>query len=389
MSDTAFRPSQFRFTMKRIIALWTSFLRRLTYRRPTNPTTAPTTVPSPGSPPPVAGAGTQTSPTPPVESADSPDAAYKQILRLDGAPQPPAPSLDAGHTREATLAKLAGLEQIPALKALADNFTSALSKPDIDVDEIVSVISKDSALCLSILRMANSVEIGSRQRVDNLETAVQMLGVSRVRRAAEAVKILRANESDKAVLDWCHLWIHSLGTAIIAEKLAERLRAPNQRQIYLAALFHDVGKIALSTLYPADYRNILIGTWLDGTRLEALERQCFGVEHSEIGAAFVTQNKMSLLISQTVSHHSAPENATAHRSEVAIVNIANFLAKFYGLGFSGSRLDETDGDLAGLTAWQVLMAETGRLNDAVQIQSSLEPFILSLRRDLTSLRQGL
>ena len=375
--------------MKRIIALWTSFLRRLAYRRPANPTTATATVLPPGSSRAVSGAGAQTSPAPPVESADSPDAAYKKILRLDGAPQPPAPSLDAGHTREATLAKLAGLEQIPALKALADNFTSALSKPDIDVDEIVSVISKDSALCLSILRMANSVEIGSRQRVDNLETAVQLLGVARVRRAAQAVQILRANESDKAVLDWCHLWIHSLATAIIAEKLAESLRAPNHRQIYLAALLHDVGKIALSTLYPADYRNILIGTWLDGTRLETLERRCFGVEHSEVGAAFVTQNKMSPLIAQTVSHHSAPENATAHRSEVAIVNIANFLAKFYGLGFSGSRLDETDGELAGLTAWQVLMAETGRLNDPVQIQSSLEPFILSLRRDLTSLRQGL
>jgi len=375
--------------MKKIIALWTSFLRKLSDYKPANRTTATPAVPAPLPSPSASEANPQPTPIPAAESTDTPDAAYKQILGLAEAPPPPAPSLNAGHTRAATLAKLAELEQIPALKALADNFTNALSKPDIDVDEIVSVISKDAALCLSILRMANSVEIGSRQRIDNLETAVQMLGVTRVRRAAEAVQILRANESDKAVLDWCHLWIHSLATAIIAEKLADLLRAPNQQHIYLAGLLHDVGKIALSTLYPADYRNILIGTWLEGTRLATLERQCFGVEHSEVGAAFVTQNKMSLLIVQTVSHHSAPENATAHRSEVAIVNIANFLAKFYGLGFSGSRLDETDGDLAGLTAWQVLMAETGRLNDAVQIQSSLQPFILSLRRDLTSLRQGL
>ena len=66
--------------------------------------------------------------------------------------------------RERTLAALGNLRQIPALQSLAQGFMRALNRPEVSVDEVVDTIEKDSALCVRVLRMANSVLVSPRCR---------------------------------------------------------------------------------------------------------------------------------------------------------------------------------------------------------------------------------
>ncbi len=310
-----------------------------------------------------------------------------QLTSLEGpslAPRPIDPAV-----RARTLAGLDNLRQIPALQSLAQGFLQALNRPEVAVDEVVATIAKDSALCVRILRMANSVLVSSERRIEDLDTAVQMLGVVRVRHAAQALFTLRDANRVAEGFDWRHLWIHALATAAIAEELERQLRSSGDSQIHLAALLHDVGKIVLSTLAPDDYRDVLVTAWSDNGRLEELERLRLGVDHREAGVMFAQLNGLPAVVVNAIAHHDRPEAAEQHRFEVALIALANYLSKAHGLGFSGARLDASDGDFETLSAWSVIEAELGHRPDAEAIERELRPFMAALRADLRSQREGI
>jgi putative nucleotidyltransferase with HDIG domain len=307
----------------------------------------------------------------------------RPALAVPAVPLPPADPAVRGRT----LAQLRGLQQIPALQSLAKGFLQTLSQPQVAVEEVVESIRKDSALCVRLLRAANSAAVASEQRIEDLGTAVQMLGVLRVRKMMQAMFTLRDGHRVAAGFDWRHLWIHALATAAIAEELERRLRPMPDSQIHLAALLHDVGKIVLSTLAPDDYREVLLRAWNDGGPLEDLERAHLGVDHREAGVIFARHNGLPDVVVAAIEHHQAPARATEHRFEVALVGLANHLSKAHGLGFSGSRLGENDGDFAEQAAWEVVRATTGEPIEPDDLEKALGDFLATLRADLRSLRE--
>lgn len=290
--------------------------------------------------------------------------------------------------RERTLASLRDLQQIPALQSLAQGFLQAMSRPEVAVDEVVKAISKDSALCVRVLRMANSVLVSPERRIEDLDTAVQMLGVARVRKAAQALFTLRDANRVAEGFDWRHLWIHALGTAAIAEELEQQLRSAGDSQLHLAALLHDVGKIVLSTIAPDDYRDVLVTAWNENGRLEDLERERLGVDHREAGVLFAKHNGLPDVVVEAIAHHDHPETAERHRLEVALVAVANYVSKAHGLGFSGARLDESDGEFEDLPAWDVIAEECGARPNPAAVEAELEDFVTGLRLELRELREA-
>jgi putative nucleotidyltransferase with HDIG domain len=291
--------------------------------------------------------------------------------------------------RERTLAALDNLRQIPALQSLAQGFMNAMNKTEVAVDEVVEAVEKDSALCVRVLKMANSVLISPEHRIEDLETAVQMLGVMRVRKAAQALFTLRDANRVAEGFDWKHLWVHALATASLAEELEQQLRSQENSQIYLAALLHDVGKIVLSTLAPDDYRDILVTAWNDNGRLEELERQRLGVDHREAGVVFAKHNGLPEIVVEAIAHHDKPEEAQAHRFEVALIALANYVSKAHGLGFSGARLDASDGEFADHPAWRVIEQEVGGMPNIERTEWEMNEYVATLRADLKSMREGL
>lgn len=322
------------------------------------------------------------------EHAVKPEVAIRQMLKVKSLADA-AKAQSPEDVRAQTLNDLKALKELPALKSLAQGFARIVSRPDVDVDEVVESISKDQGLSVRILRMANSAEVSSEQRIDSLDVAVQMLGVDRVRQAADAVSILSLPSSAGDSLDWKHLWIHALGTAAISERLEGLIRGERASAVYVAGLLHDAGKIVLSTLQPEAYRGVLLDAWNELEPLESLEVARFGVDHAEAGVNFARQNGMGEIIVQAIAHHGRPDRAESHRLEVALVSLGNFLAKAYGVGFSGSRLTERDGELADHPAWLIIEQEIGRRPDVDQVSEQMKVFIKRLRTQLAALREGL
>ncbi len=313
---------------------------------------------------------------------------FREMVKLDERASAEARRVGIGeNARAQTLEAMRQLRQIPALQSLVQGFTRAMNRTDVTVEEIVKALENDAALCVRVLGLANSVAVASAQRIEDLPTAVQMLGVVRVRRVVQAVFTLRDAGRMAEGLDWRHLWIHAFATAAIAEELERRLRPAASSNVHLAALLHDLGKIVLSTIAADAYRDVLVAAWNGEGRLEELERRWLGLDHREAGGVFARNHRLPAVVIDAIAHHGTPESAEAHRFEVALVSLANYLSKAHGLGFSGSRLDDSDGEFAELPAWKIVSEELGLAVDAETLREEFAEFIVALRVELRELRE--
>ena len=298
-------------------------------------------------------------------------------------------TVDQVALRATTLSALNELRQIPSLHSLARGFTMTANRDGVSVDEVVESIGKDPALCVRVLRMANSAFIGPANRIDDLPSAVQMLGVVRIRSLVQMLYTLRDSRAIAPGFDWRHLWLHALATAALSEEIERELGLRTGPLLYLAALLHDVGKIVLSVIAPEGYRDILLATWQDSRPLEEMERERFGLTHREAGEVYLRQNNLSEAVLATVAHHNAPAEAPEeHRVIAAVVSIANYVSKTYGLGFSGAMLTTDDGEFEDLPAWRVLEPETGRMPDIAALEERLKACIPAIKTQLLKLRDG-
>lgn len=256
----------------------------------------------------------------------------------------------------------------------------AAARTDGSVDEVVTTVEKDPALCVRILRMANSAMVHPEQRIEEISTAVQMLGLRRVGSLAQALFTMRDTCNVTGGVDWRHLWVHAFATAAIAEELQHQLGCTACPQLYLAALLHDVGKIVLCTIEPDIYRNILANVWKEESSLDDLELTQFGVSHAEAGFIFGSQSGLPAEVVTAIAHHADSTQAKTHRLTVALVTLANYFSKFYGLGFSGSHLE--DGELESLSAWTVLDEDIGQTTNIFEVEQEMQSFVLRLKPEL-------
>ncbi|MFH1499506.1 MAG: HDOD domain-containing protein, partial [Verrucomicrobiota bacterium] len=184
-------------------------------------------------------------------------AAARALARMAGVSEEllrTKPPLDWRHTQVV----LQDLRELPSLKNLARRFAGRLSGEDCPLDELAAEVGRDPALALNVLRLANSVAVGSRERVADLPTALHLLGVERVRRLALLLAAMGDARGVAPGFDWGQLWLHSAACAALAEQLAGWSGVGAGAEARLAGLLHDVGKIALSAVAPDAYRAVLV-----------------------------------------------------------------------------------------------------------------------------------
>lgn len=288
--------------------------------------------------------------------------------------------------RKRTVEALQNLQQIPALQSLAQGFLRAATSDGGSVDEVVAAVQKDPALCVRVLRLANSALVRPERKIEDVFSAVQMLGLRRVSTLTQAIFTLRDAQNVATGLDWRHLWIHSLATAALAEELQQRLQVAPEPGLHLAGLLHDVGKIVLATVESEKYRAVLDAGWNHGAGLDALELSHLGVGHREAGALFARQGGLPAEVIAAIEYHANPAAAPTHRVLVALVSLANYLAKRHGLGFSGSRLSESDGELAQQPGWSVLADEAGVRPDFWLLDEEVQEMVEAVKEDWQALR---
>jgi putative nucleotidyltransferase with HDIG domain len=232
------------------------------------------------------------------------------------------------------------LQPVPQVALRIMHFIEEQEEYDIHV--LTAEIRKDQVISARTLQLANSVMFAHRHRIESLDQALMYLGVNLLMKFVIAAAIDGFFTQSASGYSLCKggLYHHAVGTAVIAERLAQLTGAAAPGLAYTAGLLHDIGKVALdqylSAAYPLFYRRLFEEPALDFTQAE---REVFGLDHTEVGHRLAVKWFLPDSLAEAIRHHHMPERAMQHGTLAHIVFLANFLMSCFRAGLEIEKLD--------------------------------------------------
>lgn len=140
-------------------------------------------------------------------------------------------------------------------------------------------------------------------------------------------------------------WLHGYACANLARQMAEGCRFVSAEEVYTAALFHDVGRLAFFSAAP-DYGGAFSDPSLESEELCSAERKRFSMDHAEMGAALLQYHGAACSVTDGARYHLLePDAIETGFLSTRIVHLAVQLLQAGGEvgtqfpGWAGSYLD--------------------------------------------------
>ena len=231
--------------------------------------------------------------------------------------------------------KIASMDRIPSIPAILVPLLRLLevAPETVDVHRIVDLIGHDKSLAAQTLHMANSPLFGRYQNIRTIRGAVLALGIDRVREMATTCCILKMLPEEDAEFDVRNLWEHSLGVALVCRRLARKIGFPDPEQAYLAGLLHDIGLIVNLITIRDEFIRAVRHASAKSVALHLAEIEVIGFSHGVTGGLLGEKWSLTHELKEVIRRHHEFDRAQNSHELVALVNVADLISRFRGLGY--------------------------------------------------------
>jgi HD-like signal output (HDOD) protein len=265
---------------------------------------------------------------------------------------------------------------LPAMPAIMAELVEILNQSEVDLRVLGQVISKDPAMAVNVLRIANSAFYGLPNKVKTIDHAVTMIGLKEITSLCMACGVsgaLRAFTGQKTI-DLQAFWRHSVATGVIARTFCAQFSVNQDGNFYLAGLMHDVGKVILDRFLHNVYTEVIRLTYEENVSVAEAERQVLGDSHAKIGGWLMEKWGLPGIFADVACyHHSVMDAPKENREVVAVVSLANNVARLMGFGFGG---DLRGTILAESEAFKVIRETNNQIEDM-----DIARFVMDLERN--------
>lgn len=214
--------------------------------------------------------------------------------------------------------------KLPSMSEVAHALIQTLNDDDASVPQIRELIAKDPALSAKLLRLANSAQFGLPRGVGNLDDAISMVGMSKVRTLALGACL---SESFPSLpdLDRKEFWRSSMACAGYAQWLANRLGIDGQ-MAWLTGMMLRLGELLIAQADPSTLQEIEKLPHLPGVRWQR-EQRLVGFTEGQITAELARRWNFPMQIVQALQRSADPITEQAFSRLGAIVHLAGLLAE--------------------------------------------------------------
>lgn len=207
---------------------------------------------------------------------------------------------------------------------------NALQDANATATDFEAIIAQDPALAGKLLRLTNSPLFSPNGRIESIATAVSLLGLRRLRSIAMSVAgdtmFSSGSSAEQARI---RLWEHSVACACVGRSLAKVISGTDADEMFLAGIFHDVGKLLFFDVMPELYEDMTRDK--HGRALVEEERYLTGFTHEEIGFKSSKAWELPVAIQAAICWHSCPQDANMAEPFVRAFSLANELTNCWGI----------------------------------------------------------
>lgn len=219
---------------------------------------------------------------------------------------------------------IAEAKDLPTTPRILPKLQAVLKDENSCMDDIIEVVKVDAPLTAQILRISNSALFGGVSPSQNLNEAVSRLGYQEIYKVvgAAVAKQSLSGSLDVYNLASGELWERSITSAVLMEATARALRIDTD-MAYTAGLLHSIGKLVVNNYYlksgielvkQEDEEKSFFGP--------DRERQLFGFDHAEVGAALLQNWEFTESIYSPIQVHLEPLIAPEHKSLACMIHLA-------------------------------------------------------------------
>lgn len=227
------------------------------------------------------------------------------------------------------------LKNLPPFPPVAAQVITLLADESVSFRQVADTLKTDAALSAEVLRLANSPLFSARSEISSVLQALSFLGIGRLTGLMLTLSMSRVLKRAKSSEMIRRSWRHNLASALAAREFAHSF-GRDSNEAYNAGLFHDIGRLAFLVAEPAGYEALIH----KGGDVQQQEREYFGADHSEAGAALIESWKLPRVFAEVARNHHA---ATGESGElVMLVNASCAVANRLGFSVAAAELNELD-----------------------------------------------
>lgn len=220
-------------------------------------------------------------------------------------------------TRRARI--LRGIGDTSSFPEVATRVLSMAENPDTSAADLARAISRDAVLTGCVIRASNSAAMASIQQITSLPDAILRLGLRQVRDIVVVGCLPNASQS-QSTPTFSSIWRRSVGSAIAMRLMGLDHGIGDPDFCFLVGLFHDIGRFHLSQTFPKAYDQIS-GSLSASNDWTMIERQIFGIDHTELGETMLRSWDMDEQICHAAkNHHQVPSDLEGPALLVAAVD---------------------------------------------------------------------
>lgn len=119
------------------------------------------------------------------------------------------------------------MDNLPTFPDNVNQIMSLINKPDSSIHNITELVGRDISLSANILKLANSASFSQRTKVENLEGAIKVIGLSELNSILLSLGTKKILEEKYKEFE--SIWERSSLSAFICRRLGERMGWKNRQ----------------------------------------------------------------------------------------------------------------------------------------------------------------
>ncbi len=228
---------------------------------------------------------------------------------------------------------LSTVNNIPPVPFIIQEVANLIGNPKTNAAKLGKIISKDQGLVTKILTVANSPLYGIPRRVSTIDFAIVVLGFEQIKNIVIALSMMETLKvlGDKKFPQKKY-WMHSIITAIAAQRIADDLGYQTSGEAFTAGLLHDLGILVIYKIFNNEYKKITDTVKKNKIAyLEAEEKQ-LGITHQEVGGFLIDKWNLPYSIADVIYNHHNPSLSENYSELASLIHLADFMTKKLSIG---------------------------------------------------------
>ncbi len=222
-----------------------------------------------------------------------------------------------------------GQGKLYTLPELYHQLQKKINSNTADIDDISKILNTDPTLSAKILKIANSPLYGFRAQISTLNRALILIGVNEVKNLILIDSLGdNFNNSQCNQIDMGSFWRRSVYLALIAKRLAKRLKFTDEDRIFISAIMSRLGQLVCCTTHTKDVE-LVMGEYLAHPEVNefSIEKNQFNFNYNEVSATILAHwsipDEITLSIKYLQDPQQAPEDIKAnYLTELSILHTA-------------------------------------------------------------------